>query len=151
MSDKIDAMLEDLEDSDDHFADVSHNMRSMDYVKIGKDLCQAMEHHEGQMNAQKYAMSTSSVDVQENDRPIPLTCEGSRARVIELAEKILAMTIDPETNLLVKSLQYHFCTCLKIAVDLDIAKHIPRLDRVTAGELAVATGADEKLLGKKVS
>ncbi|GAB1198113.1 hypothetical protein APSETT444_007421 [Aspergillus pseudonomiae] len=69
-----------------------------------------------------------------------------KLNIITLCNKVIAMTMDPEMYLFTTSLQFHFCSCLKTAVDLRIHEHVPQHGVIAVQQLAVAVGADEKLL-----
>lgn len=67
-------------------------------------------------------------------------------RVVELAQRLLAMTQDPATSLLLDSLQFHFCSCLKVVLDLGIEQQIKKGELKSAQQLAKAVGADPALI-----
>ncbi|KAE8420397.1 hypothetical protein BDV36DRAFT_281500 [Aspergillus pseudocaelatus] len=69
-----------------------------------------------------------------------------RSSIITLCNKVIAMTMDPEMYLFTTSLQFHFCSCLKVAVDLRVHEHIPRKGAIAVKQLAGAVGTDETLL-----
>ncbi|KAL3427024.1 O-methyltransferase family protein [Phlyctema vagabunda] len=70
----------------------------------------------------------------------------ARAEIVRLSQTITAMVMEPDVNLLITSLQFHTCTCLKVAVDLRIHEHIPKDGIISAKALAEAVKADEELL-----
>ncbi|KAB8207566.1 hypothetical protein BDV34DRAFT_211581 [Aspergillus parasiticus] len=76
------------------------------------------------------------------------TCHNAaeKSNIVALCNKVIAMTMDPEMYLFTTSLQFHFCSCLKTAVDLRVHEHIPRHGVIAVQQLAEAVGADEKLL-----
>ncbi|KAE8340586.1 hypothetical protein BDV24DRAFT_151934 [Aspergillus arachidicola] len=76
------------------------------------------------------------------------TCHNAveKSNIVALCNKVIAMTMDPEMYLFTTSLQFHFCSCLKTAVDLRVHEHIPRHGAIAVQQLAGAVGADEKLL-----
>ncbi|KAE8160431.1 hypothetical protein BDV40DRAFT_302245 [Aspergillus tamarii] len=69
-----------------------------------------------------------------------------KSSIVTLCNKVIAMTMDPEMYLFTTSLQFHFCSCLKAAVDLRVHEHIPRQGAIAVKQLAGAVGADETLL-----
>ncbi|KAE8378089.1 O-methyltransferase-domain-containing protein [Aspergillus bertholletiae] len=69
-----------------------------------------------------------------------------KSNIIALCNKVIAMVMDPEMYLFTTSLQFHFCSCLKTAVDLRVHEHIPRHGAISVQQLAGVVGADEKLL-----
>ncbi|KFY80137.1 hypothetical protein V499_00973 [Pseudogymnoascus sp. VKM F-103] len=115
-----------------------------DYVEMGRKLLRNMETYGVHLRLEGMAMPSLSPSAAVDTSSEPR--EAARMRVVELAQQILAITMDPGMNLLINSLQFHFCSCLKIAVDLGIAEKIPKHGQLSARELADATGAQEKLL-----
>ncbi|TDZ28140.1 O-methyltransferase asqN [Colletotrichum spinosum] len=71
-----------------------------------------------------------------------------KARIVELARQILATTLDPSTSLFLSSLQFHFCACLKVVLDLKVGDNIPQHGRVSRRELADALCVEEGLLAR---
>jgi hypothetical protein len=90
-----------------------------------------------------------------------------KSTIVALCNKVIAMTMDPEMYLFTTSLQvrqlitmpldrltnlsphqFHFCSCLKTAVDLRVHEHVPQHGTVSGQQLAKAVGADEKLLSE---
>ncbi|KAL2850454.1 O-methyltransferase-domain-containing protein [Aspergillus pseudodeflectus] len=76
------------------------------------------------------------------------TCNNvaEKSTIVALCNQVIAMTMDPEMYLFTTSLQFHFCSCLKTAVDLRVHEHVPQHGTVSGQQLAKAVGADEKLL-----
>ncbi|KAI6354485.1 hypothetical protein MCOR25_008574 [Pyricularia grisea] len=71
-----------------------------------------------------------------------------RARIVELAQQILATTLDPAISLFQSSLQFHFCACLKIVLDLKVGYEIPQHGRISRKQLAKSLKVEEDLLAR---
>ncbi|TLS29903.1 hypothetical protein PpBr36_02209 [Pyricularia pennisetigena] len=117
-----------------------------EYTKIANNLMRAIADYVGHLQNEHLPMP--SLEPAAEAHGVLKHHEGVAARktVVELAEKIIAMTMDPEMNLLISSLQFHFCSSLKVAIDLKIHQHVPRHGSITSSELAAKVGADENIL-----
>ncbi|GJC80300.1 O-methyltransferase asqN [Colletotrichum liriopes] len=71
-----------------------------------------------------------------------------KTRIVELARQILATTLDPGTSLFLSSLQFHFCACLKVVLDIKVGDNIPRHGRVSRKGLAESLCVEEGLLAR---
>jgi hypothetical protein len=102
-------------------------------------------HH---LQAEKLPLPSFEPSVEQQARTLTHP-EGlaSRDKIVELAQRICALTMNPQMNMLISSLQFHFCSCLKVALDLRVQDYVPRRGRITVGDLAFAVGAEEGLLG----
>ncbi|KAL7952363.1 O-methyltransferase domain-containing protein [Trichoderma compactum] len=118
----------------------------VDYEEMGRQLLQNMKTYGDYLKLEGSDMPSLSPNALDNVHCTSEPGEVARLRVVELAQQILATTMDPGMNLLINSLQFHFCSCLKVAVDLRIADSIPKDGSVSVKQLAAATGAHEALL-----
>lgn len=71
-----------------------------------------------------------------------------KARIVELAQQIMATTLDPAMTLFQSSLQVHFCACLKVVLDLKVGYEIPQHGRISRRHLATSLKIQESLLAR---
>ncbi|TLD11619.1 hypothetical protein PspLS_11566 [Pyricularia sp. CBS 133598] len=71
-----------------------------------------------------------------------------KARIVELAQQIIATTLDPAMTLFQSSLQYHFCACLKVVLDLKVGYEIPQHGRISRKQVASTLNIEEGLLAR---
>ncbi|KJZ77713.1 hypothetical protein HIM_02890 [Hirsutella minnesotensis 3608] len=116
------------------------------YEQLGQDLVDNIKGYVRQLRKEGNPLPSLAPSNNDDERCNSEAGERARAKIVRLAQEILATTMDPSSNLLISSLQFHFCSCLKVAVDLDIVEHIPKDDQVSAKELAAAVGTQEALL-----
>ncbi|KAH8435056.1 uncharacterized protein LDX57_012685 [Aspergillus melleus] len=117
-----------------------------EFEALGKDLTEAMSAYVGYLRDEKLPLP--SLDPSAVDSPAVRHADGvaSKEKIIELAQEICARTMDPKMNLLISSLQFHFCSCLQTVLHLRVHEHIPKNGNVAARDLAAAVGAEEALL-----
>ncbi|EHA55876.1 hypothetical protein MGG_08377 [Pyricularia oryzae 70-15] len=117
-----------------------------EYTKVANSLMRAITDYVGHLQNENLPMP--SLEPAADAHGVLKHPEGVAARnaVVELAQRIVAMTMDPDMNLLISSLQFHFCSSLKVAIDLKVHEHVPRRGSITSSELAAKVGADESIL-----
>jgi hypothetical protein len=136
------------------------------FEALGKQLKDAMSTYVGHLKREKLPLPSFAPSIFKPPMVKHPDGAASKLAIIELSQQICSMTMDPAMNLLISSLQvssscllflgpspltfghpqFHFCSCLKVAIDLHVHKHVPQHGKIVASDLAIAVGADEALL-----
>jgi hypothetical protein len=80
-----------------------------DYEKMGNDLLQNMKIYEGCLRMEGRETPSLSPSSLQNFESNGFPGEAARIKIVELAQRILASTMDPRMNLLISSLQVSWC------------------------------------------
>ncbi|KAF5844176.1 hypothetical protein GGP41_002272 [Bipolaris sorokiniana] len=116
------------------------------YEELGNNLLQALLTYSQRLRQENLSMLGLFPNSSEISKSLSEEGRREKGRVIELAQEILATTIDPTTSLLLDSLQFHFCSCLKVVLDLGVGHQMRKDEQKSLEQLAKAVGADQALL-----
>ncbi|CAI0645670.1 unnamed protein product [Colletotrichum noveboracense] len=116
------------------------------YEKLGAELVQCMATYSKALEKEGLPEPSLSPNISSNIALKSNKAVQEKARIAELARQILATTLDPGTSLFLSSLQFHFCACLKVVLDLKVGDSIPQHGRISRKELADSLSVEESLL-----
>ncbi|KAI6354010.1 hypothetical protein MCOR25_008794 [Pyricularia grisea] len=117
-----------------------------EYTQLAHSLVKAMADYVGHLQEENLPMPSLEPAAQVHGGLKVQGGVAARDTVVKLAQKIVAMTMDPEMKLFISSLQFHFCSSLKVAIDLRVHEYVPRQGTINCSELATKVGADETVL-----
>ncbi|KAF9888906.1 hypothetical protein FE257_008276 [Aspergillus nanangensis] len=117
-----------------------------DFQALGVQLLQAMTTYTQALKDENLPPPSLRVSPLPDARVKSSQGKAAKQAIIEISQLICAATMDPELNLLISSLQFHFCSCLKVAIDLRVHNFIPLDGAVALSQLAKLVGAEEALL-----
>ncbi|KAI8316899.1 O-methyltransferase asqN [Colletotrichum sp. SAR11_240] len=118
------------------------------YEKLGAELVQCMAAYSKALEKEGLPEPSLSPSVSSKVSLKSNKAVQEKARIAELARQILATTLDPGTSLFLSSLQFHFCACLKVVLDLKVGDNIPQHGRISRKELAESLAVEESLLSR---
>nr|A0A4P8WAD3.1 RecName: Full=O-methyltransferase pyiA; AltName: Full=Pyrichalasin H biosynthesis cluster protein A [Pyricularia grisea]QCS37511.1 PyiA [Pyricularia grisea] len=91
-----------------------------EYTQLAHSLVKAMADYVGHLQEENLPMPSLEPAAQVHGGLKVQGGVAARDTVVKLAQKIVAMTMDPEMKLFISSLQFHFCSSLKVAIDLRV-------------------------------
>ncbi|TLD11449.1 hypothetical protein PspLS_11929 [Pyricularia sp. CBS 133598] len=116
------------------------------YESLGAELVQCMAAYIRSLEREGLPEPSLSPDMPSQGNMKSKKGLQEKAQIVQLARQILASTLDPGENLFQSSLQFHFCSSLKVVLDLKVGDKIPQHGRISKSELASSLNVEESLL-----